>query len=114
MPEARSKNRHVGVFASGLLWGASHYKYDAKIPDAVKDKVSKWTALAEKYELSLPQVALNFSLLPTCVEYAAFGTSRAQAVDQNLALVGVTVPLALWKEAKEKGLINDAVPLPGE
>ena len=56
----------------------------------------------------LPQVALNFAFLPSCVEYCAFGTSRAAAVEQNLALVGVTVPPALWAEAKEQSLIHEA------
>lgn len=103
---------NVGVFAAGLLWGGSHYKYDSNIPDSVKDKVSKWTELVAKYDLSLPQVALNFAFLPEIVESCAFGTSRAAAVEQNIALVGKTVPLALWKEAKEMGLIHEAVPLP--
>jgi D-threo-aldose 1-dehydrogenase len=103
---------NVGVFASGLLWGGEHYKYDSAIPDDVKDKVTKWKALAEKYSLSLPQVALNFAFLPVSVEYCAFGTSRAEAVKQNVDLCGVTVPVELWKEAKDQGLIHASVPLP--
>lgn len=103
---------NVGVFASGLLWGGSHYKYDDAIPDAVKDKVAKWTALASKHGLSLPQVALNFAFLPTVVASVAFGAARAEQVDANVALVDKVVPVELWTEAKALGLIHDSIPVP--
>ena len=57
---------NVGIFASGLLWGGLHYKYNSTIPDAVKNKVCKWTDLATKYRLSLPQVAYQTLLLVGC------------------------------------------------
>jgi hypothetical protein len=44
----------------------------------------------------------------------AFGTSRAQAVDENVALCGKTVPLELWKEAQAAGIMDPRLPLPGE
>jgi len=44
----------------------------------------------------------------------AFGTSRAKAVDENLELCGKGVPVALWTEAKEQGLIADFVPVPNK
>lgn len=102
---------NVGIFASGLLWGGEHYKYSG-VPDAVKEKVAKWTALAEKYDLSLPQVAFNFAFLPDSVENVAFGTSRAEAVVENVGLAGKTVPVELWREAKAQGLINTRIPIP--
>jgi len=108
------KVHNVGIFCSGLLWGGDHYMYGEGIPDSVKTKVSKWTELAKKHGCSLPQVALCFAFLPTCVRMCAFGTSRAMAVDENLALCGKGVPVALWMEAKEQGLIADFIPVPKE
>lgn len=105
------KITNVGVFASGVLWGGNHYLY-GNVPESVKQICAKWTVLAEKHGLSLPQVALNFAFLPKIVNYVAFGTSRAEAVDQNVALCGKTVPVSLWKEAKESGLIDSRLPLP--
>jgi D-threo-aldose 1-dehydrogenase len=102
---------NVGIFASGVLWGGDHYKY-GNIPDSVKEKVTKWKALAEKYGLSLPQLAFNFAFLPEVVDYVAFGTSRVKAVAENVALAGKSVPLKLWQEAQEQGLIDERVPLP--
>ena len=72
--------------------------YDSSVPEDVKKKVAKWTELAKKHGLTLPQVALNFAFLPEIVDFVAFGTSRAKAVDENLELCGNTVPLALWAE----------------
>merc|ERR1712113_1232009 len=90
---------NVGIFASGILWGGDHYKY-GNIPEEVKAKVAKWTALADKYSLSLPQVAFNFAFLPEIVDYVAFGTSRPDGVVGNVELVGKSVPAQLWHEAK--------------
>ena len=133
------KITNVGIFASGLLcgaprclrkprspfahsssrrvscrWGGEHYMYDSSVPEDVKKKVAKWTELAKKHGLTLPQVALNFAFLPEIVDFVAFGTSRAKAVDENLELCGNTVPLALWAEAKEAGIMDSRLPLPGE
>ena len=88
--------------------------YDSSVPEDVKKKVAKWTELAKKHGLTLPQVALNFAFLPEIVDFVAFGTSRAKAVDENLGLCGNTVPLALWAEAKEAGIMDSRLPLPGE
>lgn len=51
---------------------------------------------------------------PEVVNYVAFGTSRAQAVDENVALCGTTVPVALWKEAQASGIMDPRLPLPAE
>jgi len=102
---------NVGIFASGLLWGGDHYKYGG-VPEEVKEKVTKWKALAEKYKLTLPQLAFNFAFLPDIVDYVAFGTSRPDGVDGNVALAGKAVPAQLWHDAKAQGLINERVPLP--
>lgn len=37
--------------------------YDSSVPEDVKEKVTKWTALAAKYSLTLPQVAMCFAFL---------------------------------------------------
>jgi len=105
------KVTNVGIFASGALWGSTHYKYDG-IPTHVADKIKAWKALSEKYGLPLPQVAMNFALLPDVVEMIAFGCKTQDKVKTNLDLLGKEVPIALWKEAKDAGLIAPGVTLP--
>lgn len=103
---------NVGVFASGLLWGGDTYKYDSHIPEAVKEKVRKWSELAVKYGFTLPQVAFNFAFLPKVVTHVAFGSASPAEVEQNVALCGKTIPPELWQDAKQQGLIHSSVPLP--
>jgi hypothetical protein len=54
---------NVYICVPGLLWGGEHYMYDSSVPPEVKEKVTKWTALAQKFGLTLPQVAMNFAFL---------------------------------------------------
>jgi len=105
------KVTNVGIFASGALWGSTHYKYDG-IPPEVAEKIKAWKALSDKYGLLLPQVALNFAMLPDIVDLVAFGCKTADKVSTNMALLGKPVPIELWQEAKAAGLIAPAVPLP--
>merc|ERR1719356_389527 len=105
------KVTNVGIFASGALWGSTHYKYDG-IPPEVAEKVKAWKSLSEKYGFTLPQVALNFALLPDIIEMDAFGCKTAEKVKTNLDLLGKTIPVELWQEAKAAGLIAPAVPIP--
>merc|ERR1712232_1117715 len=74
---------NVGIFASGALWGGAHYKYEG-IPQEVAAKVEAWKALSEKYGLALPQVALNFALLPDVVDMVAFGCDAPERVKANI------------------------------
>jgi len=72
------KVTNVGIFASGALWGSTHYKYEG-IPPAIVEKIKKWKELSEKYGLTLPQVALNFAVMPDVVEMVAFGCKKSGA-----------------------------------
>jgi D-threo-aldose 1-dehydrogenase len=102
---------NVGIFASGVLIGGSTYKYGAA-PQWVLDKKEAWKNLAEKHGLKLANVAMNFALLPDCVDQVAVGCKSAEKVVSNVEMLGAVVPVELWKEAKEAGLIAPGVPVP--
>lgn len=106
-----TKVANVGIFASGVLVGGSTYKY-GPAPQWVLERKEAWKSLAEKYGFTLMQVAMNFALLPDCVENVAFGCKAAERVKGNIDLLGKQVPVELWREAKEAGLIAADVPLP--
>lgn len=116
--ECQNKNikvTNVGIFASGLLVGSTYYKYDANVPQDVKDKLEKWNALASKYNIKMITIALQFAFLPDVVENVAIGIRDAQKAHDNAALFEKSVPavpLELWKEAQSQGLILEAVHLP--
>lgn len=102
---------NVGIFASGVLVGGKTYKY-GPVPPEVEAKVKAWQALADKHGLTLQQLAMNFALLPSCVDFVAFGCKAASRVQGNIDMLGKHVPSELWQEAKDQGLIAAAVPLP--
>lgn len=102
---------NVGIFASGVLVGGKTYKY-GPVPPEVEEKVKAWQALADKYGLTLQQLAMNFALLPDCVDSVAFGCKAPSRVQGNIDMLGKDVPAELWQEARGAGLIAAAVPLP--
>ena len=115
--ECQRKNikvTNVGIFASGLLVGSSNYKYDSNIPDDVQDKLKKWRALANKHDIKMIKLALQFAFLPEVVENVAIGIRDAQKARANAELFDESekaVPLELWKEAQAQGLIRKEIKL---
>lgn len=105
---------NVGIFASGVLWGSTCYKYEEVPSDHVKVVLAeKWRKLAERHGVKLPQVALAFALLPDVVERAAIGCSTPEEVARNVEFCGLAVPGDLWAEAAAQGLMPlQAVPPP--
>jgi len=112
--ERRGVCVHVaGVFASGLLVGGSTYAYQ-QAPPAKVELAKQWAALAAEHSLSLPAVAIAFAALPACVTRVVLGMATPEQVRDNLAWVREAgrVPPALWAEARRRGLLSAAVPLP--
>uniref|UniRef100_A0A0G4G581 NADP-dependent oxidoreductase domain-containing protein n=1 Tax=Chromera velia CCMP2878 TaxID=1169474 RepID=A0A0G4G581_9ALVE len=99
----------ASVFASGALWGGDRYNC-APMSEEIQKKVQGWRELCEKHKAALPRVALEFALLPEVVELVAIGCATVEEVRQNSALweedSGSTVPVSLWKEAMERGLLR--------
>eukprot|EP00698_Gefionella_okellyi_P003960 TRINITY_DN13671_c0_g1_i1.p1 TRINITY_DN13671_c0_g1~~TRINITY_DN13671_c0_g1_i1.p1 ORF type:complete len:333 (+),score=102.25 TRINITY_DN13671_c0_g1_i1:53-1051(+) len=102
---------NAGVFGSGILWGGTTLRY-AKAPTEAHELAGKWAVLAQKYNVSLPAVALKFALLPQCVDAVAIGCRSEKQVDDNLALLEFDVPDALFVEAQKEGLLPAHIQLP--
>ena len=115
MVECQKKNikvTNVGIFASGLLAGSNNYKYNANIPQDVKDKLEKWHNLCTKYKIEMLTVALHFAFLPTVVDYVSIGIRDAAKARANVELFKKSssgLPLELWKEAQNEGLIRKEI-----
>ena len=67
-----------------------------------------WTALCEVHGVSLAAAAIAFAGLPAIVEKVVIGFSRPEEVEPTLAAAreSETVPPALWRRAKEVGLLH--------
>ena len=55
--------------------GGSHYKYGPAPPEIV-ERTERWKALAAKYDVPLPAVAIAFACAPSVVDGCAVGVSR--------------------------------------
>jgi len=60
-----------------------------KIEPEVKDRISKWQLLSQKWELTLPAVALDFATRG--VHRIAIGVSSKQELKMNLDLLKIRV-----------------------
>lgn len=95
----------AAVFCAGLLWGQNFFMYRSEIPPELTEKVARWKELSTSYGFSLPQVALAFAFLPSCVERVAVGCASPEQVRGNVELCDVKVPLELWQKAQASGLL---------
>eukprot|EP00933_Yihiella_yeosuensis_P026794 TRINITY_DN20820_c0_g1_i1.p1 TRINITY_DN20820_c0_g1~~TRINITY_DN20820_c0_g1_i1.p1 ORF type:complete len:372 (-),score=76.94 TRINITY_DN20820_c0_g1_i1:104-1219(-) len=106
---------HVaGVFASGLLvQSGGTYAYREAPVDMV-EKAEKWRALASKHKSSLPAVAIAFAALPRCVTRVVIGMASPEQVADVMAWVkeSSSVPVAIWSEAKDLGLLDAKIQVP--
>ena len=62
--------------------------------------------------MPLAAAALQFPLLHPAVASVVVGHEKAVEVAQNLALLRRPIPVALWAELKEEGLIPEDAPVP--
>ena len=94
--------------------GGSHYKYGPAPPEIV-ERTERWKALAAKYDVPLPAVAIAFACAPSVVDGCAVGVKSPEEVTQNVAWLSDAnaVPADLWADAKSSGLLAEGVPVPG-
>ena len=95
--------------------GGSHYKYGPAPPEIV-ERTERWKALAAKYDVPLPAVAIAFACAPSVVDGCAVGVKSPDEVLQNVAWLSDAnaVPMQLWADAKSSGLLKKHVPVPGD
>lgn len=99
----------AAVFNSGLLATATraadaHYNYGA-VPEEVAARVDLLAQVCERYEVTLPQAAIQFPLRHPAVSTVVVGTSRAAAVRENARHLRASIPEELWLELERLGLI---------
>lgn len=103
----------AGVFASGLLVGVDRYAYKAA-PAEMLAKADRWRKLAAKHGCSLPAVAMAFAALPVVVSRVVLGMATPEQVEQAVSTLSAaaSVPITIWHEAKQIGLLAEGVPVP--
>ena len=112
MPKCLEKNISIilgGPYNSGIL--ASDFKSESTYfyepsPTKVTEKARLIKKVCDKYEVPLKAASLQFGLNHPSVVSTIPGPSNPNELKENLKMVNITINNDLWKELKDKKLID--------
>ena len=112
MPKCLEKNISIilgGPYNSGIL--ASDFKSESTYfyeptPTKVTEKTRLIKNVCDKYEVPLKAAALQFGLNHPSVASTIPGPSNPDELIENLKMVNININNDLWKELKDKKLID--------
>jgi D-threo-aldose 1-dehydrogenase len=106
----------AGVFNSGLLadlgaGGPARYNY-ADAPAGVVARARGIAEVCERHGTSLAAAALAFPAAHPAVVSVCVGARSAEQITRNVELTSRPVPVAVWDDLKEQGLLRRDAPVP--
>ena len=101
---------NTGILATGAIPGARYY-YQPAAPDII-ERTRRLEAACSRHGVPLAAAALQFPLFHPAVASVVVGHERAAEVAHNLALLRHPIPVTLWAELKDAGLIPESAPVP--
>ena len=87
----------AGVFNSGVLAGGSTFEYE-DAADAILVRRRALETMCAPYDVPLAAAALQFPLRHPAVESVVVGARSAAEIEEDVRLLDVPVPDALWSE----------------
>jgi D-threo-aldose 1-dehydrogenase len=99
-----------GILAVGPRDGAT-FNYRAASPEMM-DKARRIAAVCERHRVPLRAAALQFILAHPAIASVIPGARSVGEVEENVALVEFPIPVELWADLKQDGLIAGAAPTP--
>ncbi len=99
-----------GILASGAVKDA-WFNYAPATAD-VLTRVRAIEEICTAHGVPLKAAALQFPLHHPCVASVIPGTSSAAELNQNLHMLGIAIPQALWRDLKSAGLMDARAPTP--
>ncbi|PWC35782.1 aldo/keto reductase [Azospirillum sp. TSO35-2] len=103
----------AGVFNSGILAGNGKFNYADAPPDTVA-RVEALAAACRAFNVELPAAALQFPLAHPAVACCVTGVRNRAQLATNLAWFQAPIPAAFWTALKDRGLLDEAAPVPGD
>jgi D-threo-aldose 1-dehydrogenase len=100
-----------GPLNSGILAGRETWNYAAAPPDVVS-RVNAIRAICDRHNVPLAAAALQFPLAHPQVAAIIPGPRSANEFVANLALMRHVIPVALWADLREAGLLHAEAPTP--
>jgi len=101
-----------GPYSSGALVGGPNFEY-APITPAIRDKVARIKAIADRHGVSMKAAGLQFSLANPAVVAVIPGASQPSRIAEDRAALEEVVPADFWQELRAAGLVDPKAPLPG-
>jgi D-threo-aldose 1-dehydrogenase len=106
------------VFNAGFLTGGLYFDYKPIKPDTAENRrIFQWRedffVVCRKYGVEPAAACVQFALSPPGVTAVSLNTSIPEHIRANVELVNAKVPEGLFREMKEKGLINKDYPYLG-
>lgn len=118
LPECTKRHVSVilgGPYNSGILTGnvkaGATHDYVAA-PTALIDKAQKIEAICQRHGVPLGAAALQFPLFHPAFCSVIPGALSVTEVKENVAYMGVRIPVELWSELKRAKLLDPAAPTP--
>jgi len=99
-----------GILASGAIKDA-WFDY-APAPPEILSKVAQIEAICTRHAVPLKAAALQFPLFHPCVASVIPGTRSPEELAENLRMLRVEIPPALWSELKASNLLHATAPTP--
>jgi D-threo-aldose 1-dehydrogenase len=100
-----------GILAVGPREGAT---YNYRPADAaMMDKARRIAAVCARHQVDLRAAALQFVLAHPAIVSVIPGARSIAEVEENVALLERPIPVGLWADLKDAGLLDPAAPTPG-
>ncbi len=100
-----------GILATGPVDGA-RYNYAPAAP-AILERVRRIETVCAAHGVRLIEAALQFVTAHPAVRTVIPGAVSAAEVNANVALFSRPLPIALWSDLKQAGLLRPDAPTPG-
>jgi D-threo-aldose 1-dehydrogenase len=100
-----------GPLNSGILAGRDTWNY-AAAPAEVVTRVNSIRAVCDAHKVPLSAAALQFPLAHPAVAAIIPGPRAAAEFDENLKLLAMKIPSAMWAELRDKQLLHPEAPTP--
>jgi D-threo-aldose 1-dehydrogenase len=82
-------------------------------PPEIIERALKLKAVCAKYNVPLPAAAIQFPFAHPAVAQVLTGAKAASEIKDNVRLMRTPIPVELWRELREQGLVHPKAPLPG-
>jgi D-threo-aldose 1-dehydrogenase len=97
---------------SGYLAGRDRYNYEPGVPEHIKQKGDRISAIAKEHGTDLRTAALQFCNAPSVVSSVIPGASTGAQVIENSLSMATRVPADFWAALKQEKLIAEDAPTP--